>query len=565
MKEFYIYILFIIIIILYLLYLIYTINNTINEKFANINFYADIYDELNNTIIKPTVWYAFDDVRYNNNEMYANINIYKKTNTPNRDNYYYNKYKLIKYNNLEVKNNPNTISTNLPELYRIGEKSVYFNGYSYLKTGNTSDIDYVNLNNKSFTICWWSYVNYPYTDVNGRWIYTKQSNIKEYGCILHIGYRDNNTFSFDFWGDSIEIRDIPNILGKHYKKWIFFAVTYNASNKKKEVFIFDANDKSNEHRHYTNYAKGHLQPSRFEKDTFYSIGKNPSTNAFFLGYITNFRIYTNLRDEVLSLNQLKCIYKNTTNNTEIFTSQYNLDDNAAIFTPSFDYEVRKYPLSYLRSENITINTYSQTGINGNSIAYYGINNITDINNLQYSIYFSSMNNENNNPSRLFDGNIGNENSYLNNNNIGCEFENGTYNTNGTYIGNNLYSLNKENKFFGEWLEIRFEYAFKLASYGFIAIKGFENCAPGCWELYGRNDNSIYYKIDYNDDNNVLNFTIGDYNNNFSYYGVDIDNTQSYKNYLFIFKRLALGRNTNANNNNKTLKFIEILMFSKVNN
>jgi hypothetical protein len=580
----------IIFIILFILYLIYKFSKKI-EKFGSNNFFVDILDETTGNIITPEAWYLFDEKSYifknyidssDNIVIQCNTNygkyktnyLFKRwnadfeskclhnqywkstvfcTNNNTYKGYYLNYYGLLIRKDV-ISNNVN----------KIGKYALFFNGNSCLETINEND--HVNLNNKSFTICWWSYLETTDISNGGRWIYTKYMCVPEQcggynrGNAIHMGYRKNGEFNFDFWGDEIKINvDIPNY---HYNKWVFFAVTYDVSNNKRCIYYFteDCNDwdltKKQQAGFETDTAKGPLIPmNRFDNRSKVSIGCHANRGGFFIGQIANFRIYSGV---ALSLAQIKSIYNNKSYEDDKETV---LNEYIELYKPKYNYEVEKYPKIYLNNDN-------QINVETINILKHGKNiNCFKIFTEFYDIYFSSRNNDDNikSPYRLFDLNIGNENILKNTSNINCEFENGTYDINGEYIGNKYYPINNNNNNInGEWIKINFKNnSFTLKTYGFIAIKGYEHLAPGCWELWGSNDDNNFNRIDFNiGDNDRLNFNKGDYNNFINYYGVDKleKNNTSYKIYLFIFTKLAKGRKNKTSNN--TLSFIEILMFGK---
>ena len=555
MKIIYTYIFFFILIISSIIF--YILNNIKKkENFSNKKYFIDIYDDLNDNVITPDAWYLFDEDIYATNPSRI---IKSNINYDNYDKkYYFKRWSAeIEGNCLhkdEFKNLPlcsdslykasyyNLLNKlkrkDIPTQYidRIGKYSLEFNGETCLETIYYND--HVNLNNDSFTICWWSYLNTKNIIGIGRWIYSKYICIRERchgyrrGNAVHLGYRKINEFNFDFWEDEVKI----NIdINKHYQQWVFFAVTYKLNNNERYIYCFDNN---NDIPTYAfNIARGSLTPASdiinnkiFDEYSKICMGCDSSRNgnAFFIGQIANFRIYKGV---ALSISQIKSIYKNQLERD--LSQTENLNERASIYTPNFNYEVIKYP------------------------------EISDIA-TPYDTYIYSVDNLNlNTPFLLFDGNIGNQEITSNSVNLGYSLGFNNYNANGAYIGNNSYRIENQGiTINGEWILINFNNSFILSTYGFIAIRGLEKYAPGCWELWGIDDNRIYTRLDYNSEQNRLDFKYGNYNNHLSYYGVDsLDNNNlSFKKYLFIFTKLAIGRSND--NSNKTLKFIEILMFAK---
>jgi len=189
-------------------------------------------------------------------------------------------------------------------------------------------------------------------------------------------------------------------------------------------------------------------------------------------------------------------------------------------------EIVKYPVlfinSYSEPKKINNNEYIQTFI---------------INRLIYTINFSYYNDNLliNPPHVLFDSDI----NYNIKNKLVKNYKNNiinTYNNIGNYIGSSIYNKNGIVNENGEWISITFPYSFILKKYGFIAIDGLENCAPGIWKLYGKNnDNDNFTLID----ENIVKLSFNDfYNSESLYLRNKIDNNKSYKTYLFIFKSLA---------------------------
>jgi hypothetical protein len=212
-----------------------------------------------------------------------------------------------------------------------------------------------------------------------------------------------------------------------------------------------------------------------------------------------------------------------------------------------NYEIIKYPSTNINSfsgvTKISDNEYAQT---------------FNINNLIYKINFSYYNSNLliNSPHVLFDGNT----NYIDMNKLVKNYKiilNNYNKDDGSYIGSTIYNKNGIQNENGEWINITFPESFILKNYGFIAIRSLENCAPGIWKLYARNnDNEKFTLID----ENILRLTHSDYRNNESLYIKRLNNNTLYNSYLFIFKRLA---SSDINNNfGGKLNFTQILLFGK---
>jgi len=226
------------------------------DGLININNYL-IYDnsypilkDTNGTIINPDAWYQFDDY----------LNIGAETN---------GLYSM-------------SIAGATFFVAAKGTFSGYFTGNVYLYgTG-------VNLDNKSFSISWWSYAE----DINSRYIYSLNNQFStSVRNTLYIGYRNTTTFTFAFWGDDL---DITILSSDHINKWVFWTLTFNSINNQKSIYINGVLSGSG-------YGGGSL----LSRNQDYQIGRKFSGSDNFFGRIDDFRIYTN---RVLTQSQINEIY-----------------------------------------------------------------------------------------------------------------------------------------------------------------------------------------------------------------------------------------------------------------
>jgi len=486
--------------------------------------------------IIPNAWYIFNRTDNNSNIVYD-----FSTNNNNMSN---------------VPQSSPLVFGNVPNEYitRIGRKYLALTGSNFI---TTDTINKVNLNDSSFSICWWSYLNDTKTnlDANGDWIFCKYGTSTSSGepC-LSIGYKNSNKFCFNFIGDDfeIEIQDINT----HLNKWIFFTAIYDKITKFRTVYYIIKSGTSDIIYNTSKITSNSLQATADENNAQYQIGAKstaqPSTTpaistprGFFNGSIANFRIYLN---RVLTPGQIRTISKN---NIMLSPRQSTnvISNFSKVYVPDINIELRKYPENVLElpNNNISVN---ELPIPNSSNKYY-IYNFSDSTYI-LNIQFSSKNSNEKIPVRLFDGNLNNNkfDSY----NLGGEFalnnyENGNFKT--------TFQLTSNDTLNGDWIKITFKNSFILKTYGFVAIAYLEECAPGSWELRGSNDDINFNLIDYNLSDNNLNYK--NYDNNLSYYGSQnlIDNQNSYSIYLFSFPKLARGRFTVQGT---ILKFAEILMF-----
>jgi hypothetical protein len=525
------YIIFTILIIgiIILLYFILYQNNDNDKKTIKEHFiqYAKIYQEnVDSSVgneITPNLWYTFNNISNNNQSVIdktANSNImsiYPTTSSINTVNITSD---LI--NNVD----PN----------KIGDKALSLNGSSYIYTNLNSNID--NLNDKSFSILWWSKLTDNVYTSNGSYIfskcYTNDINSANYNKYLTVGYKNSSIFCFNFLNNTFEI----NINNNHLNNWVCFGLVYNKDINNKTIYMYlTKNDKIYE------YIKSSdpLISVATEKNVNFRIGNNEN-NGYFKGLISNFRIY----NTVISKTQFIKYYQNITDSVSLQTLNNDIINLSEIFTPNFNNELKKYPSSYLIIPD-NINVYD------NNVS---VNSRDD--NLSYIIKFSSYNSVEKIPAKLFDGNI-NKNT-TNSYNIGGEFKLNNYTKDGVFIGDSSYTI-ENNIIKGEWIKITFPIPFALKSYCFIATPNLEGCAPGSWELWASNNDKDFIRLDIN----TANLNYYDYYNSFSLYGKQNFNNdnQTFKTYLFIFTKLASGKPVplgSSTTNGYTLKFVEILMY-----
>jgi hypothetical protein len=276
-------------------------------------------------------------------------------------------------------------------------------------------------------------------------------------------------------------------------------------------------------------------------DTTISIGKlgSPGIGFPFNGYIDDLRIYKGL---ILTQEQILTLY-----NPVSFSSRDNMqiDETAAIVS---NIELIQYPSMFPNQDSIS-NVITERASDG-SIYYM---QTFKINNSLYTIKFSSYNESYNKatPLYLFDKNT--NNSFLSTNNGGsfANFRDSRYDINtGNYLGIKKYREN-----LGEWVAIIFPDQFVLKQYGFIAKKGFENCAPGRWSLYADMENPQL--IDTNN-TRLSNVDYSKSNSPSTYVKQILTNTVKTNSYVFVFHATAKS-DLNQDQGNK-INFIEILLY-----
>lgn len=95
-----------------------------------------------------------------------------------------------------------------------------FNGANnYVITGNEID-----LGNRSFTIAFWA----KRIKSGEQWIVSQGTNINNQG--LHVGFRNDTTFSFAFWNNDLDVNvSVDN-------DWHHWAVTFDIGDKYQRVY-----------------------------------------------------------------------------------------------------------------------------------------------------------------------------------------------------------------------------------------------------------------------------------------------------------------------------------------
>jgi len=222
-----------------------------------------------------------------------------------------------------------------------------------------------------------------------------------------------------------------------------------------------------------------------------------------------------------------------------------IDETTAIVS---NIELIQYPSMFPNQDSIS-NVITERASDG-SIYYM---QTFKINNSLYTIKFSSYNESYNKatPLYLFDKNT--NNSFLSTNNGGsfANFRDSRYDINtGNYQGIKKYRENS-----GEWVAIIFPDQFVLKQYGFIAKKGFENCAPGKWSLYADMENPQL--IDTNN-TRLSNVDYSKSNSPSTYVKQILTNTVKTNSYVFVFHATAKS-DLNRDQGNK-INFIEILLY-----
>jgi hypothetical protein len=145
-------------------------------------------------------------------------------------------------------------------------------------------------------------------------------------------------------------------------------------------------------------------------------------------------------------------------------------------------ELQKYPTGILDPSSVS--STPQT-----------LNRNLRFGNQEYEIAFTSFDNQNRNntPLKLFNGNIDNSaiidsdnpNSDLIGGSFSSDRDSGYDLTSGNYIGQKRLTINGT-QISGEGLYIKAPSAFIIRKYGFVALTGNENYAPGKWMLFGTN-------------------------------------------------------------------------------
>jgi len=222
-----------------------------------------ILKDTNGNDINPTAWYKFD----------------------NSDN-----LGLDTMGSFSMTNNNATTDT-----FRAkGTFSASFNGSTSYIIGTG-----VNLDNKSYSISWWSYA----TNLNDVGIYSRyDTSTYPVRGTLHIVYRSSTVFSFAFFADDF---DINIITSEHLNKWVFFTLTFDTGN----------NNRKNIYINGTLRASANAGGALSSPNQNYNIGRGYGDGNYFPGKIDDFRIYAS---RVLTDAQITELYRGR---AEIYTYQ----------------------------------------------------------------------------------------------------------------------------------------------------------------------------------------------------------------------------------------------------
>jgi len=237
-------------------------------------------------------------------------------------------------------------------------------------------------------------------------------------------------------------------------------------------------------------------------------------------------------------------------------ADYN-KDIATVSNIEITTELYSYPLGNLKKTSLPT-----TPNKDNNEIIFRYNNSDNVYKFTYSSY--DVNYANNTPLNLFNGYIDNTSvAVITNPNvdfIGGSFsghEDNSYDLNsGIYKGKTTTTINGES-IAGETIFIKAPSPFFIRKYGFIAIAGIENYAPGKWVLYGTNDNTTYTLID---DSRTSQLSRNNYLNKYGWYLKTIAASQiAYSGYRFIFTATAT---TNKKIPNDIIKYNK-LNFSEI--
>jgi hypothetical protein len=455
------------------------------------NLNYPIVKDTNGNAINPNVWYKFDTGLITTNDGSDAITLTNNNSATNA--------------NIFVK----------------GNNSINLNGTNQFLTGTITGIA-----GSSWSVSAWIYsrTNAAYTGA----IVSFGSVGTSYQCIT-VGYNMNTSgcYGHNDYNSEGSTASYPGDINT----WVHLVFMYDASTRTRYI--------------YRNGVRLSLSSpiasAQTIPDTTISIGKlgSPGIGFPFNGYIDDLRIYKGL---ILTQEQILTLY-----NPVSFSSRDNMqiDETAAIVS---NIELIQYPSTFPNQDSIS-NVITERASDG-SIYYM---QTFKINNSLYTIKFSSYNESYNKatPLYLFDKNT--NNSFLSTNNGGsfANFRDSRYDINtGNYQGIKKYRDN-----LGEWVAIIFPDQFVLKQYGFIAKKGFENCAPGRWSLYADMENPQLI------DTNNIRLSNVDYsksNSPSTYIKQILTNTVKTNSYVFVFHATAKS-DLNQDQGNK-INFIEILLY-----
>ena len=222
-----------------------------NPNIVTDKSYPVLKDNSGNNIT-PTAWYTFDND--------SNIGLDSIGN-----------YNLINNNSVKV-------DTSVK-----GSYAASFNGTTqYLQNASA-----FNLNAKSFSISFWSYL----TKISDNRFIICIGSVATTKQYLLIGYRSTHTFGFIFFNDDI---DTDLLYGTtDFNQWVHWVCTYNVSNNQKIIYRNGVNVKSG-------FSTGSLNT-----DNTVTIGLRTSGSMYYGGQVDDMRFYS---DVVLTSIQVLELY-----------------------------------------------------------------------------------------------------------------------------------------------------------------------------------------------------------------------------------------------------------------